>query len=104
MDAAIPSRTLTQILDQVMDQCVCIRKRNVEIFEPRQYAVPAACAQAFLNGAIGVRLPTRSQWVAAYCNDPTMSSILGFIQNPGTITNKNLEDSKLDSNYRAALR
>jgi hypothetical protein len=33
-----------------------------------------------------------------------MSSTLGFILNPGTITNKNLEDSKLDSNYRAALR
>ncbi len=104
MDANIPSRTLTQILDQVMDQCVCICECNVEIFEPRQYAAPAACAQAFLNGAIGVQLPTQLQWVAAYCNNPTMSSILGFIQNPGTITNKNLEDSKLDSNYRAALR
>jgi hypothetical protein len=32
-----------------------------------------------------------------------MSSTLGFVQNPGTIINKNLEDSKLDSNYRAAL-
>ncbi len=104
MDAAIPSRTLTQVLKQVMDQCARIRESNVEIFEPRQYAAPAACAQAFLNGAIGVQLPTWLQWVAAYRNNPIMSSMIGFIKNPGTITNKNIEDSKLDSNYHTALR
>ncbi len=86
MDAAIPSRTSTQVLEQVMDQCVCIHKSNVEIFEPWRYAAPAACTQAFLNGAIGVRLPTLLQWVATYCNNLVMFSMIGFVKNPGTIT------------------
>jgi hypothetical protein len=33
-----------------------------------------------------------------------MSTIIKFIQNPGLITNKSLEESKLNANYRSALR
>jgi hypothetical protein len=39
-----------------------------------------------------------------YQDNPTMSSIIGFISNPGSITNKSLTDSMLDANYRSALR
>jgi len=69
-----------------------------------QYAVPTACAQAFLNGAIGVRLLDAAQWVDAYPNNLEMSSIIRLVCNPGTITNKGLTDANLNANYRSALR
>ena len=60
-------------------------------------------AQTFLNGAVGVRLPSHQNWVDAYISDPVMSTIIKFIQNPGLISNKSLEESKLNANYRSAL-
>jgi len=37
------------------------RDSNCEIFSPKQYAAPAATIQAFVNGAIGSRLPSHSR-------------------------------------------
>jgi len=99
MDAAIPGRTSARVFEQIVERCHCIHDANCKLFEPRQYAAPAACAQAFLNGAIGVRLPDAAQWVDTYRNDPKMSSIIGFVSNPGTITNKGLADANLNVNY-----
>jgi hypothetical protein len=103
LDAAIPGRTLAHIFDQVLSHLVCIRNANCSIFSPSQYAAPAACAQAFLNSAVGIKLPDKDQWVEAYSYDPIMHSILGFVKCPGTISNKALEASGIDYNYRAAL-
>ena len=91
------------MFEQIVERCHCTRDANCELFEPRQYAAPAACAHAFLNGAIGVRLPDAAQWVNAYRDDPEMSFIIGFVSNPGTITNKGLVDANLNANYRSAL-
>jgi hypothetical protein len=68
-----------------------------------KYAAPAACVQAFLNSAVGIKLPDKDQWVEAYSRNPVMRSILGFVKCPGTISNKALEASGIDYNYRAAL-
>jgi hypothetical protein len=104
LDAAIPGCTSAHIFDQLLSRLVCIRDANCSIFSPNQYAAPAVCAQAFLNSAVGIKLPDKDQWIKAYSHDPVMQSILGFIKQPGTISNKALEASGIDYKYRAALQ
>ncbi len=104
LDAAIPGRTSAHIFDQLLTRLVSIRDANCSIFSPNQYAAPAACAQAFLNSAVGIRLPNKAQWVEAYSRDSVMKCIIGFIEHPCTICNKALEALGIDYNYRAALR
>ncbi len=104
LDAAFPALTLERIFEHILDRCIQIRSSNFEIFKPNQYAAPAACIQTFLNGAIGVRLLTNKQWVQAYLDYPDTAAIVKFVQNPGTITNKSLDNAKSNANYRAALR
>ncbi len=49
------------ILDSLHD-CLCqIRDLNFEIFQPNQFAAPAAHIQAFINEAISTRLPNHTQ-------------------------------------------
>jgi hypothetical protein len=100
MDAAIPGRTSARLFEQIYDRCVQIRCSNFEIYEPNQLAAPAAHVQTFLNGAIGVRLPIREQWVRAYRDDPELSAVMRFVTNPGTISQRNLDEAKIDANYR----
>ena len=104
LDAAVPGLTSACIFGDIHERCIHIRAQNCELFDPRQYAAPAAFAQTFLNGAVGVRLPSHQDWVDAYTSDPVMSKIITFVQNPGLISNKALEGSKLNANYRSALR
>jgi hypothetical protein len=104
LDAAIPARTSARIFEVLLDRCIQICSGNFEIFEPNQFAAPAACIQTFLNGAVGVSLPSPGQWAQAYLDDPETSAIIQFVRNPGTISNKRLEEAKLNANYRAALR
>ncbi len=80
LDAAIPGRTSAHIFDQLLTRLVSIRDANCSIFSPNQYAAPAACAQAFLNGAVGIRLPDKAQWVEAYLREPVMKCIIGFVE------------------------
>jgi hypothetical protein len=104
LNAAVPSCTSAHIFNRVLSCLVRIHDANCSIFSPSQYAAPAACAQAFLNGAVGIKLPDKDQWVEAYSHDPVMHSILGFVECPGTVSNKALEASGIDYNYRAALQ
>jgi hypothetical protein len=104
LDVAIPGHTSAHIFDQLLSRLVCIRNANCSIFSPNQYAAPAACAQAFLNGAVGIKLPDKDQWIEAYSCNPIMQSVLGFVNQPGTIINKALEASGINYNYRAALQ
>jgi hypothetical protein len=103
LDAAIPGHTSAHIFDQLLSWLVCIRNANCLIFSPNQYPVPAACTQAFLNGAVRIKLPDKDQWIEAYSCNPIMQSILGFVKQPGTISNKALEASGINYNYRATL-
>jgi len=104
LDAAILARTSVGIFEVLLNRCIQIGSSNFEIFEPTQFAAPAACIQTFLNGAVGVCLPSPEQWAQAYLDDPETSAIIQFVQNPGTISNKSLKEAKMNANYRAALR
>jgi len=104
MDAAVPAKTSSRIFDNVLSRLLQIRDSNCEIFSPTQFAAPAACAQAYLNGVVSVCLPRHDRWVAAYSRDKEMLSILNFVTNPGSITNAALADSGINFNFRNALR
>jgi hypothetical protein len=104
LDAAVPALTSARIFDAILNWCIQICQRNFDIFEPNQYAAPAACVQTFLNEAVGVRLPLPNQWATAYLDDAETAAIVQFVENPGTITAKNLDAAKLNVTYRAALR
>ncbi len=58
MDAAMPGCTSAWLLEQAHLHLSYIRDANSEIFLPNQFAAPAATIQAFVNGAMGVRLPS----------------------------------------------
>ena len=104
VDAAVPGLTSACIVEDIHERCIHIWAQNCKLFDPRQYAAPAAFAQSFLNGPISVWLPSHQDWVDAYAFDTVMLTIIRFIQNPGLITNKSLEESKLNANYHSALR
>jgi hypothetical protein len=69
-----------------------IRDSNCEIFRPNQFAAPAATIHAFVNGAIGARLPSHDRWVAAYAADPECCVIRDLIVNPGKICKDTLKN------------
>ncbi len=104
MDAAIPAITFSQIFELIYDQCVQICCSNFKIYKPNRAAASAAHIQLFLNRAVGAQLPAHENWVQAYWDNPELSSVLCFIENPGTISQHNLNEAKLNANYCQALR
>ena len=104
LGAAVPGLSSAHIFDNIHERCIHFRAQNCELSDPRQYAAPAAFTQSFLNSAVSVWLPSHQDWVDAYTSDPVMSTIIRFTQNPGLITNKSLEESKLNANYHLNLR
>jgi hypothetical protein len=102
-DAGIPTQTSASFFSAVLDRLTLICSRNFDIFQPHQVVAPAACVQAFLNSAVGVRLPRPDEWSKAYADDCETSAILKFVSNLGTITNRNLDDAKLHASYCSGL-
>ncbi len=71
--------------------CHCqISDSNFEIFQPNQFATPAARIQAFINGAIGMRLTNQAQWICALSTDKELFLIWQLVNNPLLINNKYL--------------
>ena len=91
LDAAVPDRTSAWLFEQVHAHLIFIRDSNFEIFSPNQFAVPAATIQAFLNGAIGARLPSHARWVEANAANPECCAIRDLILNPGKICKETLK-------------
>jgi hypothetical protein len=74
---------------------------TVNCFLPNQFAAPAATIQAFVNGAIGIWLPSKDQWIKVYSNNKEMSTIRDLITNPSKINNTTL--NTVNYNYRSTL-
>jgi hypothetical protein len=56
LDAGILAMTSLWIIDSLHDRLCQISNSNFEIFQPNQFAAPAAHVQAFVNGAISMSL------------------------------------------------
>jgi hypothetical protein len=99
--ALMPARTSTWLLEQVHAHLVYLTDSNCKIFSPNQFAAPAATIQAFVNGAIGVRLPLHEKCVQAYSDDSEMSIIRDLILYPSKINTATL--NTVNYNFRAPL-
>jgi hypothetical protein len=86
----MPARTSEGLFEQVHTHLVYHRDANSELFSPNQFSVPAATIQAFVNGTIGIRLPSRDRWIKAYSEDKEMITIRDLITNPPKINNTTL--------------
>jgi hypothetical protein len=73
-------------------------------FQLHCFAAPMVCIQTFLNGTVGMCLPTCKSWIKVYSDDVGMSAISSFIMNPGTLSQRSLEASTLSPKYHQALR
>jgi hypothetical protein len=80
---------------------VYLRDSNCEIISPNQFAAPAATILAFVNGAIGVRLPLHEKWVQAYSDDSEMCIIHNLVLNPSKLNTATL--TTVNYNFRAPL-
>ncbi len=64
LDCTVLGLTSAQIFDLIHEQCIHIQSENFEIFQPNQFAAPAAythtfpCVQTVLNGTVGTCLPS----------------------------------------------
>ena len=86
----MPACTSEWLFKQIHAHLVYLRDANSELFLPNQFAVPAATIQAFVNGAIGIRLLSRDRWIKAYSDNKEMSTIHDLITNPSKINNTTL--------------
>ena len=102
LDAAVPGRTSEWLFDQVHAHLTFIRDSNCEIFRPNQFAAPAATIQAFVNGAIGARLPSHTRWVEAYAADAECCMIRDLIVNLRKICKESLKN--VHYSYRHPIR
>jgi hypothetical protein len=102
LDAAIPGRTSKWIFEQAHTHLTYIWDSNCEIFSPNQFVAPAATVQAFVNGAIGTRLPSHDCWVEACASDPECVIIMDLVTNPGKICRESLKG--VHYSYRQPLR
>jgi hypothetical protein len=59
VDAAMPAHMSEWLFKQIHAHLVYLQDANSELFLPNQFTAPAATIQAFVNGAIGIRLPSK---------------------------------------------
>ncbi len=102
VDTVIPAHTSAWLIEQVHAHLVYLRDSNCKIFSTNQFAAPAATIQAFVNDAIGVRLPSHEKWAQAHSDNPEMSIIRNPILNPSKINTATL--NLVNYNFRAPLR
>ncbi len=101
LDAAMPSCTSAWLLKQIHSYLSYLCDANSEIFLPNQFAAPAATIQAFVNGAIGVCLPSQEQLIQVYFDNTEMNTICNIAPNPSKINSFTLH--AVNHNYCAPL-
>ncbi len=101
LDAGIPALTSAWIFDHILDCLLLICNSTKEIFQPNQFATPAATIQTFIGGAVGTSLPSHQRWIKAYDTDNDLKCIRDIIANPSTLSNDSLCD--INYNYHSAL-
>ena len=86
----IPTRTSITFFTAIMQHLDNIRTENFEICDPRLSHAPAVITMvpAFLNGAVGSRIPNNEVWLQALKSDPLTNTLLEIVANPGLSQDK----------------
>ena len=105
LDCGIPTRTSNAFLDAISSRLDSIRTENFEIHDPKLSHAPAAItmAPAFVNGAIGSRIPNPSVWKKALNDDPETKILSDMVADPGLTSDKEVL-GKLHFVYREPAR
>ena len=61
-DAVIPARTFILLCRHISDRLCEFCDTNCQIFDPSEFATPAALCQAFMSGRIVAQLPNTAMW------------------------------------------
>ena len=84
-DAGIPARTSIWLCGHIFDRLCELWDANCQVFDPSEFAAPAALCQAFVSGAIGARLPNNDMWKDVYGKNAKVCLIRDMIMSPLTI-------------------
>ena len=105
VDCGIPRSTSRLFLRALLQRLDAINSESFEISMPRQYAAPAAtaCIPAFVNGAIGSRIPDNHIWSQALTEDPMTCLLLEIVSSPSMAQSQAVVQ-KLDYIYRQPAR
>jgi hypothetical protein len=90
------------ILDSLHDHLCQTCDLKFEIFQPNQFAAPAAHIQAFVDGAISTWLPDHAQWVCTLNANEELLLVQQLVNNPSLINNKSLH--AINHNFHLALQ
>ena len=85
MDSGVPQRTSIAILSALTDRLDSLRLEEFELHDPSLRHAPSALCQisAFLNGAVGTKLPDNRHWSKALQDDPETKLLMRIVSNPG---------------------
>ena len=87
-----PGRTMgtivTELFDTLLSHRNSVLSTNIDQSLP---VAPAATAFSMLNGATSIPIPSPEAWRLAYMSDPECKLVMAFLDDPSTITNKNLQ-------------
>lgn len=87
-----PDRTmniiLTVLFDILLSHCNSMLSTNIDQSLP---AAPVATDFAMLNDATYIPIPSPEAWRLAYMSDPECKLVMELLDDPFTITNKNLQ-------------
>ena len=93
--------TSARMLNHVKERLIKIRDENTEIFDPSHQA-EVSHTHVFLNGAVGVQMPSKDDWAREYETDKETAHLFHLVRHPADITQQEL--SLVNHNYRSPLR
>ena len=104
LDCGVPGRTSHLVFETINKRLQQIRIESFEVLDPAAQHAPAAISMVpcFLNGAVGVRLPTPESWADATKKDKDCQLMLQMLQSPGDLIEANIR--KVHYCYRDSLR
>ena len=105
LDCGVPAMTSKCFIETMIRKLAAVQNENFQILQPRQFAAPAAtaCIPAFVNGAIGSRIPDNRVWKQALEQDPVTKLLLEIVANPA-LGESQTHIQPLDHVYRQPAR
>jgi hypothetical protein len=91
LNAGVPTLTLEWVFDHILHCLVEICNANSKIFQPNQFAAPAATIQAFVSSAISVCIPNHSRSITAQDANPELSMIKRIVEYPSLLSKESLK-------------
>ena len=105
LDCGIPAKTSKCYIEVLLLRIAEMQRENFQIMQPNPCAAPAAtaCIPAFVNGAVGSKIPDNRTWEQALQEDPVTKLLLEIAANP-SLGESQAHVQPLDHIYRQPAR